>query len=102
MSEVFHCRYCGSTEKHDRRKCRNAEQWKDPEFRKRFSDGVRVKWKDPAFKKRVLDARRATQGKLIDSLSDYERSVYHECRADGFGHRDAFEIARDAGQMGEA
>ena len=41
------CRYCGSTEPHDRRRCRMRRMNADPEFAKAHSERMRRRHADP-------------------------------------------------------
>lgn len=70
------CKYCGGTERHNRRACHMRDKWKDPGFRERRAEGVRAKWKDSEFNPLVL-------------LTDTERLDYDVLRKAGYSRDEA-------------
>jgi len=117
---TFNCKWCGRAQKHDRRVCSMKSSWQTPEFRERQAEAMRKKWQDQEFRERQAEAVRAplqqrwrdpefrerharamakTVCADLDRLNQEGLETYHSARADGFGARDAFEIAIDAMQQ---
>lgn len=78
-------------------------KWHDPQFRanhaKIWGDNLKKRWKDHTYRKKQLNNIRAAYMSKLDKLSEYARKEYDAARADGFGHSDALDIARDAETM---